>query len=58
MDKKNRILYNKFSREYLAKQLAQEDFERTTISFYKYIIIENPASLRKDLFLTKQDSQL
>ncbi len=51
MSEKNKILHNKFGREDLKKQLAQEDFERTTLSFYKYVIIENPVALRKDLFL-------
>ena len=51
MDKKNKILYNKFGREDLEKQLEQEKFQRTTLSFYKYVIIEDPFALRKDLFL-------
>ena len=51
MDKKKKILYNKFGRECLEKQLEQENFERITLSFYKYVIIEDPVALRKELFL-------
>ena len=51
MKKKNEILFNKFSREDLKKQLEDESFERTTLSFYKYVIIEDPFSLRERLFI-------
>ncbi len=51
MTKKNKILHNKFGREDLKKQLAQENFERTTLSFYKYVIIDDPSVLRKELFI-------
>ena len=51
MSEKNKILHNKFGRKDLEKQLAQEDFERTTLSFYKYVIIEDPVALRKELFI-------
>ena len=51
MSEKNKILHNKFGREDLEKQLAQEDFQRTTLSFYKYVIIEDPVALRKELFI-------
>ena len=51
MNKKNEILYNKFGREDLEKQLALESFERTTLSFYKYVIIKDPFTLRKKLYI-------
>ena len=51
MKKKNKILHNKFGKKDLEKQLAQENFKRTTISFYKYIIIDDPLTLRKELFI-------
>mgnify|MGYP001422241877 CR=1 FL=1 len=51
MNKKNKILHNKFGREDLEKQLSQEDFTRKTISFYKYVIINNPGALRNKLFI-------
>ena len=50
MRKKIEILHNKFGREDLEKQLALENFERTTLSFYKYVIIEDPFALRKKLY--------
>ena len=55
MTEKNKILYNKFGREELEKQLEQESFERTTLSFYKYVIIADPIALRKELFLKWDD---
>ena len=42
MNKKNKILYNKYSREDLQKQLDQESVKRITISFYKYVVIKEP----------------
>ena len=51
MRKKYKILHNKFGREDLEKQLVLESFERTTLSFYKYVIIEDPGALRKNLFI-------
>ena len=51
MRKKTTILHNKFGREELKQQLAQENFKRTTLSFYKYIIINDPATLRQELFI-------
>jgi UPF0176 protein len=51
MDKKIEILYNKFGKDDLKKQLCQENFKRTTLSFYKYVIIENPLTLRRKLFI-------
>ena len=51
MREKNKILYNKFSREDLKKQLALENFKRTTLSFYKYVIIDDPLALRERTLL-------
>jgi len=51
MGKENNILHNKLGRDDLKKQLSQETFNRTTISFYKYVIIKSPVSLRRNLFL-------
>jgi len=58
MDKKNQILHNKFGREDLEKQLNEENFERITLSFYKYVIIKNPIALRKELFIKWNDLKL
>jgi len=43
-------LYNKYDKETLAKQLAKENFERKTISFYRYVRIKNPVLLRDHLY--------
>ena len=51
MKKKNKILHNKFGRDDLEKQLAKENFARKTLSFYKYVIIQDPIHLRKELFI-------
>ena len=58
MRKKNKILHNKFGREDLEKQLNQESFKRTTLSFYKYVIIEDPSALRKKLFIKWDDLKI
>ena len=42
---------NKTSRKIMQKRLEREPFERTTISFYKYINIKNPEALRNKLWL-------
>jgi UPF0176 protein len=39
-------LVNKMSREELIAKLEAETFERKTLSFYKYVIIEDPKALR------------
>lgn len=43
-------LYNKLSREELLKNLEAESFKRKTISFYKYVLISDPAAMRDALF--------
>lgn len=43
-------LHNRISRKELQKQLMEEDFRRITISFYRYIRIEDPEQLRDDLY--------
>ncbi|MEA1882318.1 MAG: hypothetical protein U9N31_07965, partial [Candidatus Marinimicrobia bacterium] len=47
---KKETLYNKKSREILQAELQQESFERITCSFYRYTKIENPDTLRNDLY--------
>ena len=37
------------SKEELKRRLHAEDFKRTTLSFYRYIKIENPEELRIQL---------
>jgi UPF0176 protein len=43
-------LVNRFNREELEKQLKAEDFKRITLSFYRYVIIEDAHLLRDQLF--------
>ena len=44
------VLHNKLSKEELKKKLQEEDFKRITLSFYRYVIIENPEELRDALY--------
>lgn len=43
-------LRNKLNKAQALEKLAQEDFERKTISFYRYVKIADPISLRNELF--------
>lgn len=43
-------LRNKYSKEELLKRLEAENFKRKTVSFYKYVIIDNPTEMRNQLF--------
>ncbi len=43
-------LYNKQSQPELKKLLLTENFKRITISFYRYFFIEEPVSLRNELY--------
>ena len=47
--KKN--LFNKLGRGEAISRLKSETFKRITISFYKYVIIDDPFSFRDELFL-------
>lgn len=44
-------LANKLNREQALQKLAAEPFARQTVSFYRYVSIENPQVLRDQLFL-------
>ena len=46
--KKN--MFNKFSKQQGLKLLAQEDFKRKTVSFYRYVIINSISDLRDELY--------
>lgn len=46
----NKGLYNKLGPDELKKRLENENFERTTVSFYKYVIIDNPQHIRNQLY--------
>ena len=43
-------LYNKLGPEELRRRLEAEDFKRRTVSFYRYVIIEDPAAMRDKLY--------
>ncbi len=43
-------LINRLSPEQLRERLANESFKRTTVSFYRYVIIDNPYEMRDMLF--------
>lgn len=43
-------LHNIYSREDLLKQRKTENFSRKTVSFYRYVIIEEPQTLRDQLY--------
>ncbi len=43
-------LYNIYSKEELKKRLADEEFSRVTLSFYRYVNIEEPDNFRNELY--------
>jgi len=48
---KNKDLYNQKNKEELLKNLKKEKFKRITLSFYKYIELNNLEEVRHNLFL-------
>ncbi|MCB0805715.1 MAG: hypothetical protein KDC05_07930, partial [Bacteroidales bacterium] len=44
------FLHNRINKDELRKQLMAEAFKRRTISFYRYVIIENPQEFRDRLY--------
>ena len=44
------VLHNRVSNEELKQRLMEEDFHRTTISFYQYFPIQNPQEFRDFLY--------
>lgn len=44
------FLFNRVNKEELKKRLHDETFKRVTVSFYRYVIIENPDEYRDVLF--------
>ncbi|HEU4719234.1 MAG TPA: rhodanese-related sulfurtransferase [Bacteroidia bacterium] len=43
-------LYNKVSRAEMRRRLMAEDFQRITLSFYRYVIIGDPVEMRNTLW--------
>jgi len=50
-------LINTLSPEQLEERLNNETFKRTTVSFYRYVLIDNPAELRDYLYQTWNNLQ-
>ena len=47
---KKEYLYNLVDKEVLKEQLHKERFKRITLSFYRYVILENPQEFRDQLY--------
>jgi len=45
------MLENRVNKQILKQRLAAETFKRKTLSFYRYVPIENPSEFRDELFL-------
>ena len=43
-------MFNKLSREQSIQLLKNENFKRKTVSFYRYVILDNPKKLRDELY--------
>ena len=43
-------LYNKYDKETLRRKLMQENFRRITLSFYRYVILDNLQELRDAMY--------
>src|SRR5438046_1159810 len=44
------VLHNKYDKATLRKKLAEESFSRVTLSFYRYVILENLDSFRDEMY--------
>ena len=44
-------MFNKLNKDQALDLLNKEEFKRKTVSFYRYVKIENPSKLRDDLYL-------
>lgn len=40
------LLQNRVNKKELKKRIQEENLERVTVSFYRYVIIDNPQELR------------
>ena len=52
------VLYNKKNKEQLIEKLESETFSRTTLSFYKYVYLENLIELRDKLYGSWQELEI
>lgn len=46
------LLQNRVNKKELKKKIQEDTTKRCTISFYRYVIIENPEELRNNLFVS------
>ncbi|MCO6497679.1 MAG: rhodanese-related sulfurtransferase [Chitinophagaceae bacterium] len=44
------VLHNRVSQKVLKERLAKEEFKRVTLSFYKYVHLEDPDAFRDELY--------
>ncbi|MEX1187700.1 MAG: rhodanese-related sulfurtransferase [Bacteroidia bacterium] len=44
------FLHNRVNHEELRKRIQNDNTPRTTLSFYRYVILENPAQMRDELY--------
>ncbi|MCE3281030.1 MAG: sulfurtransferase [Bacteroidetes bacterium] len=44
------FLHNRVNKKELKKRIQEESIKRITVSFYRYVIIDNPTELRDNLF--------
>lgn len=49
-EKKKEFLFNLMDKRILKEQVMAEDFKRITLSFYRYVILENPTAFRNNLY--------
>jgi len=49
------ILHNKIDKQVLKQSLLEEDFQRVTLSFYKFVHIPDPQAFRDELYVSFSD---
>jgi UPF0176 protein len=45
-----KMLYNKYDKKILKKNLLEEEIRRTTLSFYRYVFLENAGTWRDNIY--------
>ena len=53
-----KFTFNTYSKEELKKRLAEETFERITLSFYRYVHIKDTESFRKHIYTCFENLQI
>ncbi|MCX6291298.1 MAG: rhodanese-related sulfurtransferase [Bacteroidetes bacterium] len=48
-------LHNKYDKKILKEKLMQEDFRRITLSFYRYVILDDVSALRDDVYIRLEE---